>query len=283
MKKTKKITYRGKAKIIETEEDTIVEKKKNKDLKELFLYLNARGVNLTPEIIDEDEKSIRYKYYNENKYMSNNIDEELIRSVSDMHYKTAYYKNVSRKKYKDIYNTLIDNVDYLKDYYNTLIMKIDNVSYMSPSDYLLARNYSLINSNLIYLEKELNTWYNLVKDKTKERVVVVHNNLRLENAIISENLILTGWENYLVDTPVLDIYKLYKNEYKNLDFKRIIEIYSENLELTKEELKLFSILISMPKVPEEKTSEIKKVEEIKSLLDYIYRTNNVIHQLSLTS
>lgn len=276
MKKTKKITIRGNTKIIETEEESYVEKKKNKDLSSLFEYLHTRGLNITPEIINEDDKNIRYKYYKENKYIENNKDEELIKKVSEMHYKTTYYKNVSRKKYKDIYNTLIDNVDYLKDYYNNIIMEIEKLSYPSPSEYLLSRNYSVINSNLAYIERELNTWYNLVKEKTKERVSIVHNNLKLKNAIKDDDLILTSWDNYLVDTPVLDIYKLYKNEYKNSDFIHLLEIYNENFELTKEEKKLLKILISMPQKIEERNTEYEKVVEIKSLLDYIYRTNNLV-------
>jgi len=80
----------------------------------------------------------------------------------------------------------------------------------------------------------------------------------------------------LVDTPVLDIYKLYKNEYKNMDFTSLLKIYNDTFPLTKEEIKLFFILISMPKKIEEKNSEYERVLEIKKELDYIYRTNSLL-------
>lgn len=278
MEKIKKITIKGKAKILETDENRIVIKPKKKDLKSLFDYLSTRGFDSYPNILEENKDEIRYKYYEENNIFNedNIIDEDFIREISSLHYKTTYYKNISRKKYKEIYNKLIDNIDYLKDYYSNLIKKIDGEIYMSPSSYLFARNYTIINSNLLYLEKELNAWYNLVKDKTKERVAIIHNNLKKDNFIRGEKNILTSWDNYLVDTPILDIYKLYKNEYKKMDFISLLKIYNETYPLKKEEIKLLFIMISMPKKIEKTKNEYANIKEIKELLDYTYRTNEII-------
>lgn len=274
--KIKKINIKGKSKIYETDEGKIVSKEKNKDLKSLFEHLSSRDFHNFPEIIEEDNRNITYKYYEETpSFFTDNNYEDFIRTISNLHYKTTYFKSVSKKKYKEIYNTLIDNVDFLKGYYNDLIRNIDAEFYMSPSHYLLARNYTLINSNLIYIEKELNSWYKLVSEKTKERVAVVHNNLKKDNFIRGSN-ILISWDNYLVDTPILDIYKLYKNEYKNLDFTELLKIYNEQYELTKEEVKLLFIMISMPTKLEESKSEYENVKEVNKLLDYTYKTNDLI-------
>lgn len=275
MKKINKITIKGKAKIIENEEEKIVVKPKGKELSSLFEYLEQRDFKNYPLIVLENKDEVRYKYYDE-VYFYQEEDEKFIRSVADLHYKTTYFKSVSRKKYKEIYNTLIGNVDYLKDYYNNLIRDIDGEVYTSPSNYLLSRNYTIVNTSLIFIERELNAWYNLVKDKTKERVSVVHNNLKKENVIRGSIPILTGWDNYLVDTPVLDIYKLYKNEYKNMNFESLLRTYNEVSSLSKEEVKLLKVLISMPKKLEDKKSEYDKVLEVRSMIDYIYITNNLI-------
>lgn len=277
MKKINKIIIRGKAKILESDTDKVVIRRKSKDLSSLFEYLNSRGYNNYPKIIEENKEEIRYKYYDETLpfYEESINDEDFIRAVADLHYKTTYFKNVSKKKYKEIYNNLIDNIDYLKDYYNDLIKKIDGEEYMSPSSYLFARNFSIINSNLIYVEKELNAWYKLVSDKTKERVVIVHNNLKRDNFIRGDNVIIS-WDNYMVDTPILDIYKLYKSEYKNLDFVNLLRVYNETFELTNEEIKLFNIMISMPKKFEVSGSEYKKVMEVNDMLSYLYKTNDLI-------
>lgn len=278
MQKSNKITIKGKVKIFDTDEGKKVVKAKTKDLTSLFDYLTLRGFTCFPKILEENKEEIRYQYYDEIHPFSldDNTHEDLIRSVGDLHYKTTYFKNVSRKKYKDIYNTLMDNIDYLKDFYSSLIKKIDGEVYMSPSNYLLARNYSIINSNLLYIEKELNAWYNLVKDKTKERVAVVHNNLRCDNFIRGEENILTSWDNYLVDTPVLDIYKLYKNEYKNMDFVSLLKDYNDIYPLTKEEVRLFYVMISIPSKLDMEGSEYENVLEVRNLLDYTYRTNNIL-------
>ncbi len=274
--KISKIRLIGNVKIIETPIEKRVVKAKTKDLEPLFEYLKERGLDITPQILESTNTEITYKYYEENKTFQIDKSYDLIKLVSTLHYKTAYYKPVSRKKYKDIYNTLIDNVDYLKEYYNDLITKIDNTLFMSPSEYLLARNYTIINTSLIYIEKELNAWYNLVKDKTKERVSIVHNNLKLNNYIKGEKEVLTSWDNFLVDTPILDLYKLYKNEYKNIDFASLLKEYNNTFKLTKEEVKLLFILISMPIKLESTKDEYETVREVKRALDYIYRTNKVI-------
>lgn len=276
MKKINKITIKGNVKIIETEDRKIVIKKKSKDMSSLFDYLNRRNFLCYPNIEKETRNDVEYEYYNEKKYFNQNDDEDFIRTIADLHYKTTYYKDVSRLKYKDIYNTLIDNIDYLKDYYEKYISEADIEIYMSPSNYLFVRNYSIVNSSLFYIEKELNAWYNLVKDKTKERVSVVHNNLRKDNFLRSDKDLLTGWENYMVDTPILDIYKLYKNEYKNIDFKSMFKVYNDTFKLTKEELKLFFIMISMPKKLEKTDNEFNNVRNTKLFIDYMYRTNDFI-------
>lgn len=268
-----KISLKGKAKILEVGDTKYVIKPKNKSVKDLFEYLDSRNYSSHPKIIDESDKEIKYEYVDGNK---NNSLKALAKHISNLHSSTTYYKDVSTSKYKNIYNKLIDNVDYLKDFYQRKIMEIDNERYMSPSSYLLARNYSLFNSNLIFIEKEINKWYNLVKDKTKERVAVVHNNLKKDNLLVGSEEVLTGWDKFIVDTPVLDLYKLYKNEYLDSDFEEMMTSYLEEYKLNKEEICLFTFLISMPPSLKIKGSELEKVKEVKSIVDYLNRTNKLI-------
>lgn len=268
-----KISLKGKAKILEEGDTKYVIKPKNKSVKDLFEYLDSRNYSSHPKIIDESDKEVKYEYVDGNK---NNSLKSLAKHISNLHSSTTYYKDVSTSKYKNIYNKLIDNVDYLKDFYQRKIMEIDNERYMSPSSYLLARNYSLFNSNLIFIEKEINKWYNLVKDKTKERVAVVHNNLKKDNLLVGSEEVLTGWDKFIVDTPVLDLYKLYKNEYLDSDFEEMMTSYLEEYKLNKEEICLFTFLISMPPSLKIKGSELEKVKEVKSIVDYLNRTNKLI-------
>lgn len=270
-----KISIKGKTKIISTEDKTTVIKPKNTELTSLFDYLDLRNYDAHPKIINEDKDTIEYEYIKPINDKNISVD-ELANAVSSLHLKTTYYKDVSTKKYKDIYNKLIDNVDYLKSEYNNHIFNIDNERYMSPSSYLFARNFSLLNSNLTFVERELNKYYNLVKDKTKERVCVVHNNLKRNNFLKGEKLILTGWDNQLVDTPVLDLYKFYKAEYKTIDFIEFFSKYKDNFSLTKEESSLLKVLISMPSKFDEELPETGKIIETRNLIDYVNTSNKII-------
>ncbi len=268
-----KISLKGKVKILDSGVEKCVLKPKNKPVKDLFDYLDSRNYNSHPKVLEESEKEVKYEY-TEGEKSTSLIP--LAKHISHLHESTTYYKEVSTSKYKNIYNKLIDNVDYLKDFYQRKIMEIDNERYMSPSSYLLARNYSLFNSNLIFIEKEINKWYNLVKDKTKERVSVIHNNLKKDNLLLGKDEILTGWDNFIVDTPVLDLYKLYKNEYLDNDFKEMLNYYLEEYKLNKEEISLFTFLISMPPILKVETNEIEKVKEVKRVVNYLNRTNKLI-------
>ena len=178
MKKIKKIKIIGKAKIYETDDGKYVVKKEKKDLSNLFDYLSSRGITTFANRINKIDDLIRYEYVETSNFINDSDYIDFIKNVAILHYKTAYFKTESRKVFKDIYNKLIE--------------KIDNEHFMSPSSYLIARNYTIISSNLYFIERELNSWYNLVKDQTKTRVCIVNNNLKFDNFIKGNKLIFTS-------------------------------------------------------------------------------------------
>ena len=276
MNKVNSLKIIGKAKIYDSDNGKYVVKPCSKDLSSLFDYLSSRGINYYASIIDKHDNDVRYEYIEPSKFSNTTDYIDFIKSVSDLHYKTSYFKSESRKVYKDIYNKLIDKVDYLKDFYEKLILKIDNEHYMSPSSYLIARNYTIISTNLLYIEKELNSWFNLVKDSLESRVCIVNNNLKFDNFIKGDKLIFTSWDNYLVDTPVLDIYKIYRYEYKNADMVSLFKVYNESFKLREEEIKLFNIMISFPININLEEDEYNKVKSVKDMLDYTYRTSKFL-------
>ena len=86
---------------------------------------------------------------------------------------------------------------------------------MSPAEYLLIINISKIYSLLNYAKNKLNEWYK--NKETKERHVLLNNNLKLENFIISENNYLINWNKAKRGNVIYDFINLYKNEYFNLN------------------------------------------------------------------
>ena len=140
---------------------------------------------------------------------------------------------------------------------------------MSPSHYLFARNYSLIDSSLKYASNNLKKWFKMVENKDKERVCIIHNNLSLKHFIKGDKNYLISFDNYLVDTPVLDLYKFYKKEGYKLDFKLLLDEYNNNFTLLEEEKMLLNILISIPPKIKLIDDEYYNCIELKNHFDYI--------------
>lgn len=267
--------YRNKV-IIDNEK--VIKNKKDNSVSELFKYLDDRGFYSHPEVIDEDDSTYTMKKIECENYYEINEGVELIKVMSELHNKTQFYKDVSKNKYRSINDKLLNNIEYLKKYYLSLIEKIENEIYMSPSHYLFARNYSLIDSSLEYSKKELKKWFNLVSNKTKERVCIVHNNVSKKHFAKEGKGYLLSWDNHMVDTPVLDLYIFYKKEGYKLDFNYLLDIYNQGLELTDEEKILLNILISIPPKIEEIDNEYLNTINIKNTINYMNSGINIISQ-----
>lgn len=259
--------------------DNEVIKKSDKSLLELFDYLQTRSFDNYPRVLDYDSDSLRVEYVESKDYYEMSKGIELIKTMSILHYKTMFFKDVSKNKYRNIYDKLSNNIDYLKKYYLDIIQKIENTTYMSPSQYLIARNYSIINSSLEYASKELKSWFKLVENKSKERVCVVHNNVTLDHFIRGDKNYFISWDKHLVDTPVLDIYNFYKKDGYKLDFNLLLDEYNKHLELLEEEKKLLKILISIPIKIDIIDNEYFNTVNIKNTFDYLYSCKSVVNSL----
>ena len=118
-----------------------IKKNKNKDY--IFNYLYTRNFNYYPEIIEENDYIVS-KYIEDIDIPSEQKIVDLIDLVSLMHSKTTHYREISEDEYKKIYEDLSNNFEYLAEYYNDVISLIDEKVFMSPSEYLLARNICFI-------------------------------------------------------------------------------------------------------------------------------------------
>ena len=270
-------TIKGKATLIETTSGDYIIKEKNKDLKELFNYLKSRGFINYPNLVDASRKDVNvYEYIEDVKVPKEQKFDDLIDTVSLLHYKTCYYKEVSEDTYKRIYEDIMSNINYLKSYYNTLYDKGFKDVFTSPSNYELMRNYNHIYSSLNYASKELDDWYELVKKETKIRVAVVHNNLEYNHFLENDNHYLISWDNYTIDTPVKDIVGLYKKEYRNINFSNCLNKYMEKYPLLDYEKKLLFILLIIPNVIQDSDTEFDKCINASKMLDYVYKTEDLI-------
>lgn len=270
-------TIKGKTTVLETTSGNFVVKEQNNDIKKIYNYLISRNFDYFPKLVDNSRRGVNVFEMVLDTLMPNEqrID-DLVDVVSLLHNKTTYYKEVSEDNYKEIYENIKSNIDYARDEYNKLYDNFFLEVYMAPSHYNLMQNISKILSAIEFCDSELNLWYEDVKTENRQRVSLIHNNLAVEHFIRNDKSYLVSWDNAKIDTPVLDIVKLYKKEYFNYDFSEIIKRYFEKYPLNASEKKLFFILISLPPVIKFEETEYKNCAGVRETLDYVFKTESLV-------
>ncbi len=274
--KPNKITIKGKSKILDVDSGKCVVKEKNKDVKSLYQYLNTRQFNNYPEIIDEVDNLYVYDYLENINIPINQKSADMANLLSLLHNKTAYFKPVTADYMKSIHEEIENHILYIENYYNKLFETIASEVVMSPSNYLLIRNSSKLQANFNFIKSELDKWFKMMSEKTKERVVYCHNNLSIDHYVVNNNEYFISWDNYVIDTPVLDLINLYQNDYNKYEFSNFFDNYNKKFPLNKEELKLFFLMISLPREIVLKDNEYDNTKEVNKLLTYIYKTEKLI-------
>ena len=267
-----RITKLKNATIIDSSEGKFVLKKENKDLYSLFNYLQKRGFTGFPKLIKNfrDEENL-FEFVEDEPIFTEQKLLELSSVIASLHNKTVYFKNSKLDDYKEIYENIDNNISYLKTVYNSLFLKYLSYEYQSPPQYLFCRNYSKYNVALNFCKERLDVWYEKVKDQEKVRVSVVHNNLEMDHFMYSERgPALISWDNYKIDTPVLDFVNLFHNEYLTCDFSPYLENYLSTFELNDDEKDLLFILLNIP-------LNLKKSDNIQKNTINIH--NNILYLL----
>lgn len=270
-------TINKSATIIDSSSGKFVIKKQNKDLYQLFNYLSTRGFNSYPRIVRNYRSEENIFEYIENEYVPNEQKLlDLSNALASLHNKTVYYKNTSLDNYKEIYENITNNISYLSTYYESMFLTFLKEEYQSPSMYLYSRNYYKIRSALSFCKDEIDSWYELVKENDKERVSVVHNNIEMDHFLENKNgSVLISWDNYIIDTPIIDFINLYQKEYLNYNFEPFLTKYLNNFTLLEHEKKLLFVLINLPLYFELNDSEFENTRIIKNNLEYIFKSEKL--------
>ena len=267
----------GKVTFVDTKDGRYVVKPKEKDNEYIYRYLDSRSFHYYPDIVSHEEDEFEITRYEEDF----DVPEEqkildMVDLVSLLHNKTTHFKEVDEADYKKIFEDISNNIEYLYSDYNDRINIIESHIYMSPSEYLLARNISKVYAALGYAKKELDQWYELVSSVRKERLVVIHNNLNLSHFIRNKNSYLTSWRKSRIDMPIFDLYKLYLNHALDFDFSEILNRYEKNYPFSEAERKLLFILIALPDKLELTNSEYENCKIIGNMIDRIYKTETLL-------
>lgn len=269
---------KGDATIIKTSDGTFVYKK-NKIKNEILTYLKSRSFDYLPEIITSPGENFEiYKYINDLNIPKEQKILDLIHLTALLHSKTTHYKEIDMGDFEELYEDLDNNLKYLYGYYTDLITIIESKVYMSPSESLLARNISKIYDTISNTKEKLENWHELVKEKNKIRKVVIHGNLSLNHFLRGESSYLISWRKAKIDSPVMDLYRLYLNHALDFDFEPVFREYEKHYPLMKDEKELLAILISLPDIITLSGTEYEKCKKISKSLDKIYKTEKLLSE-----
>lgn len=273
---TRKITLKNKVRIIDTGEEQFVIKRREKDLSEIFRYLNSRAFSYYPEIVYQTEHYDIYRYIEDAAIPKEERAQDIIKLVTLLHSKTTFYKEVDDDTYKELYETVVERVEYLQHYYNDLADWIEQEEYMSPAHYLFVRNISKLFASLFYCRDRIEKWYEIIEDKKRVRVVHIHNNLSLDHYLSGDQPYLISWRYSKKDLPIYDLLKFYKKYYLELDFHELIRNYEQRYPMLEEEKILFFCLISIPEKLEFEKQEFLMCQKVQRFYDYLLATDKLI-------
>lgn len=274
---TKRITIKNNVRIIDNGENKFVIKRRDKDLSSVYKYLRSRSFELFPDIMYQTDNYDVYRYIESVDILKEEKAVDIIKVVTMLHGKTTFYKDIDDDTYKELYENIIERIEYLINYYSDMVEVIEKEVYMSPSHYYFVRNISKVFASLDYCRVHIDRWYKIIEEKKRVRVVQLHNNLSLDHYLISDDRpYLISWRLTKRDMPIYDLINLYKQYYKDLDFVELLRKYESSYPMLVEERELFFVLISMPDKLDFSDREYDMCNRVKRFYDYLFTSEKLI-------
>ncbi len=238
-------------------------------------YLLSRGFDYIPKIIDYDDNYIMFNNLVPINYDLSEKIIDYIRVISLLHIKTSYYKEVSSYDYKITYEKLLSKINNIKNYYESLINEIESREYMSPIEYLVGRNISLIFYIINICFDLLEKYYSIVRNKSNVRVATLYNNDINSVIKTKDGIYLTNFNNSYIDSPIYDILYIYDRYYNHIDLDTILNTYHKIFKLNEEELILIKLLVLVPDkiIMGNSITDIKKT---KNTISKIYKSIKIL-------
>lgn len=265
-----KYTIKGKTIIVDSELGKFTLKKITNN--NIYKYLHSRKYDYFPRVIDELDNIMLFEYIDDVDYDEAEKALDLVHYLALLHSKTSYYKEIDLDEYKNLYEEIKNKIEYIYNYYLDVINIIESKVYMSPSEYLVARNISEVFSCIFYCKRSIDEWYELVKDKKRKRVVTLHNNVNTDHILKNGDTYLISWDKSKVDIPIYDFVNFYNNRALDFDFEALLKEYENIYPLLEEEKKLLFILVALPNKILICDNEYDMVKQVRKILDKIYKT-----------
>ena len=275
--KIKSLKVIGNVTIIESDKGNFVYKENNNF--DTYDYLTSRGFTFFPKVIsDKDSKYEIVEYINERNISNEQRLNDLIHITGYLHHKTSFNKDIDIDELKKMYETMQDDTNYLMNYYHDLNNYIDNVTFMSPSEYLLVSNIDLFYYLLSFVKVESTNWYDEVSKNNGIRYSMIHGNLKLNHLLEGNNIYLTSWNKAHIDIPVKDLINIYQDNYNLIDLEDLVKEYEKENKLTKNEKLLFLLNLSIPKRIEFTKNTYLDSYNISKYLVYLRKIASIVQK-----
>ena len=266
--KINSLKYLGKVIIIDTDKGKYVYKKNNNS--EIYKYLTSRGFSFFPASINSSNTNFEIVNYIDDQNVSQEQRlNDLIHITGFLHHKTSFQKEIEVEELKKMYEDMQNNANYLMNYYHDLNNYIDNITFMSPSEYLLISNINLIYYLLSFVKVESENWYKEVNKTEGIRYSMNHGNLKLSHLIEGNNILLISWNKAHIDIPIKDLIKLYQDNYNLLDLEDFIKEYEKENHLNYNEKLYLLLKLSIPKRIEFSKNTYLDTYNISKYIDYL--------------
>ena len=168
--KPKSYEKQNKTTIIDSDKGKYVIKR-NTNNTDIYNYLNTRSFYKIPKYYNLKNNNYDISLYiNDTNVPEIQKIEDLIIILSELHYKTSYYRENDLDEIKENYETIKENLFNLLKYYNDLNDYLDRQIFLSPSEYLLIRNISLIYFMINYTLNSIEGWYQQISENKRFRV-----------------------------------------------------------------------------------------------------------------
>lgn len=257
--------------------DYVIKKNINKNTRDLFNYLNINNFNNYLDYINNDQDNFMiYPYIKEINISKEEKAINIIEIISILHNNTVYKKNYSLEEIKEDYEKQINEIEEINNYYEDIRLYLEEQEFLSPSEFYLLKNISWIFHSLDSSKYFLDKWYEIIKEIKSKRIVLNHGNLELDHLIIGPNKYLINWDYSINDIPIFDLIIFYKNNFKDVDFNDLYELYNSYFKLYEEEQFLFFSKILIPEKMEFKDIEIKNMENIYYIIKYLQESSRII-------
>ncbi len=263
----------GSATIITSSDDHKYVVKRNNRKADSFDYLQTRNFNHFPRVYSNLQDEVELTdYIEESETPKEQKLQDLVYLTSILHTKTTFYKDVDDDYIKKIYEDLLEKQTNIYQYYSDLQNMIELEVYMSPANYLLIRNISLIYMALNQSRKYIEEWYRIIRNNHKVRYAYIHGNLEESHLLEGNDLYLISWDHSRVDLPIYDLEIFYRKSFLDIGLREILEIYESKYPFKKEEYYLLLALLLLPEKIDITLKEYSRVKKVTNLILYIDKT-----------